>query len=261
MPILVYSAAPLREQPRQVGERLDVVDDGRLAVQADGGREERRLEPRHAAVAFEALDERGLLADDVGTGAPVEDDVDGEVGAEDVRADVAGGVRLVQRGGDALLGEGHLAADVQEALAEPGRVAGDEAPLDQLMGIAFHQQPVLVGARLALVAVDDEVARPHALGREAPLDAGGEAGAAATEHGGALDLVVDVGGGLGERRLQPLVAAGREVALERVGILVLEARRDDPRAVAGDEAGRTEYVAPLMMEAPFVTGDPDRRRW
>jgi hypothetical protein len=39
----------------------------------------------------------GLLAHDVGAGAPVQDDVDGEVGAEDVLADVAGGVGVVER--------------------------------------------------------------------------------------------------------------------------------------------------------------------
>ena len=84
-------------QPRQVGQRLDVVDDGRLAVQADGRREVRRLQPRHAAVALEALDQRRLFADDVRAGTPVQDDVDTEVGAEDVLADVAGRVRLVER--------------------------------------------------------------------------------------------------------------------------------------------------------------------
>ena len=56
-----------------------------------------------AAVALEALDERGLLADHVGTCAPVQHDVDAEVGAEDVLADVAGGIGLVQRGGDTLV--------------------------------------------------------------------------------------------------------------------------------------------------------------
>src|SRR5690606_23926840 len=56
----------LVDDPREVGDRLDVVDDRRLLVEAEGGREVRRLEAGHAPVALEALDEGGLLADDVG---------------------------------------------------------------------------------------------------------------------------------------------------------------------------------------------------
>ena len=224
VPIAVYADAPLAQQPRQVGERLDVVDDRRLAVQADGGREERRLQARHATVALEALDERRLLADDVRAGAPRHDDVDGEVGAEDVPADVAGGVGLVERGRHPLLGVGHLAADVQEALRQADRVAGDEAALDQLVGIELHEEAVLVRTRLALVAVDDEVARPHPLGRQPPLDAGGEAGAATAEDGGRADLLVDRLRRPAERGPQTLVAVGGEVAGERVRVVAPEPR-------------------------------------
>ena len=215
------------QQPRQVGQRLDVVDDRRLAVQPDGGREERRLQARHPAVALEALDERRLLADDVRAGAPLHDDVDGEVGAEDVLADVAGGVGLVERRGHTLLGGGHLAADVEEALREAGGVAGDQAALDQLVRIELHQQAVLVRAGLALVAVDDEVARPHALRREPPLHAGREAGAAAPEHGGRADLLVDGLRRAPQRGSEAGVAVGGEEAVERVGVLVPEPRRHD----------------------------------
>ena len=115
---------------------------------------------------FEALDQPGLLADDVRARAPREDDVDGEVGAEDVLADVAGGVRLVERLRDALLRERHLAAHVEERLPEADRVARDEDALDELVRIALHQHAVLVRAGLGLVAVDDEVARPHTGGRK-----------------------------------------------------------------------------------------------
>ena len=53
------------------GQRLDVVDDGRLAEGPfDGG--ERRLDARPGALAFQALDQAGLLAADVGAGAAVQ---------------------------------------------------------------------------------------------------------------------------------------------------------------------------------------------
>jgi hypothetical protein len=112
----------------------------------------------------------------------VQHDVDGEVRAEDVFADVTGGVCVVEGRGNALLRNGHLAADVQEALRQTGGVARNQTAFDQLVRIAFHQEAVLIGARLRFVTVDNEVARPHALGREAPFDARRETSATATEH-------------------------------------------------------------------------------
>jgi hypothetical protein len=45
--------ATVGHDPRDVGHGLDVVDHRRLAVEADGRREERRLDPREAALALE----------------------------------------------------------------------------------------------------------------------------------------------------------------------------------------------------------------
>ena len=86
--------AALEHDERHVGQRLDVVDDGRLAEQADLDRE-RRLVARLAALALDRLEERRLLAADVGAGAAPELDVEGEARAEDVGAEEAGGARRV----------------------------------------------------------------------------------------------------------------------------------------------------------------------
>ena len=102
--------------PRQVGEGFHVVDDRGPSVEPDGSREIGRLQPGHSPIALEALYEGCLLADYVGTGAPVQDDVDREVGAEDAGPDEVRGVRLVERCGNPLLGQRHLAPDVEEAL-------------------------------------------------------------------------------------------------------------------------------------------------
>jgi hypothetical protein len=53
---------------RQRREGLHVVDERGAAVQARNGRE-RRLQPGLAALALEALEQRGLLAADIGAGA------------------------------------------------------------------------------------------------------------------------------------------------------------------------------------------------
>ena len=220
--------------PRQVRQRLHVVDDGRLPVEPHRRREERRLQAGHAAVALEALDERRLLAHDVGAGAGVQHDVGAEVAAADLRAHVPRCVGLVERRGEALGRQRHLAAHVQEALRETQRVAGDEASLDELVRVALHQQAVLVGAGLALVAVHHQVARPDVRRAEAPLHPRREAGAAASQQAGRLDLGVHRGRRRGQRPAQALVAAGVEVAPEGVAVgEVPPGGHDHPGGVGG----------------------------
>ena len=61
-------------------------------------------------------------------------------------------------------------------------------PSIERVRVGHHQRQVLAGARLALVGVDDEVVRLAVVLRdEAPLHAGGEAGAAAAAQAGVLD--------------------------------------------------------------------------
>src|SRR5947209_10163914 len=64
----------VERDPREIGDRLDVVDDGGRPVETDGGREERRLDAGEAPLALETLDYRRLLAADVGAGARVDDE-------------------------------------------------------------------------------------------------------------------------------------------------------------------------------------------
>ena len=80
VPMPENQSAPWSRIGGHRGDRLDVVDHGRAGVEArDGG--ERRLEARLAATALEAVEQRGLLATDVGAGAGVHGDVEVEAGA------------------------------------------------------------------------------------------------------------------------------------------------------------------------------------
>ena len=63
-------------------ERQHVVDDGRLAEQALV-RRQRRLCAHDAAAAFEAFQQRGLLAADIGAGADADFDIEAVGGAAD----------------------------------------------------------------------------------------------------------------------------------------------------------------------------------
>ena len=192
---------------------------------------------RHPAVALERLDQCRLLTDDVGAGTPGQRDVDAELRPHDVLADIALGVGLVERLGEILLSGGHLASHIQEALAEAQGVTGNEAAFDQLVGVALHEEAILVGTGLGLVTIDHEVVGELAGRHESPLDAGREAGAAAAEHDRVTDLGVDIGRGAVECAPQAFVPAGRFVPLKRVAVFVDEPAGDDLGALVVDIAG------------------------
>ena len=96
VPIRAIGRAALAQDERDVDERLDVVDDGRLAEQPDLDRE-RRLVARLAALALDRFEERGLLAADVRAGAAPDLDVEAAARAQDVVAEQAGGPRRADR--------------------------------------------------------------------------------------------------------------------------------------------------------------------
>ena len=68
----------VRDDPGDVRQRLDVVDDGRALVEPLHG-QPRRAVARVALLAFEGREEAGGLAGDVRAGAAIDDDVAGEV--------------------------------------------------------------------------------------------------------------------------------------------------------------------------------------
>ena len=97
-----------------VRKRLDVVDQGRPAVEAlDRG--EGRLQPRVAALSLERVEQRRLLAADVGAGAAVDDQLDLLAAAEDVLAEEARVIGLLDGGVEDVALEVVLAADEDEA--------------------------------------------------------------------------------------------------------------------------------------------------
>src|SRR5680860_828854 len=114
---------------RHVGQRLDVVDQGRAAVEALD-RREWRLEARVAALSLQGIKERGLFATDVSAGATVDDQFEVVPGAEDVLAEVAGGVSL----GDGLVEDVALlvvlAADEDEGVTDVAGKRGDRDSFD-----------------------------------------------------------------------------------------------------------------------------------
>ena len=120
-------------------------------------RRERRLHARLAALAFERLEHAGLLAADVGARAAVDVHVELEARAHDAVAEDAVLVRLLDRPLQDLRRLRVLAADVDVAGVGLHRPAADRAPLDELVRVVLHEEPVLERARLGLVGVADQV--------------------------------------------------------------------------------------------------------
>src|SRR5690606_11849591 len=244
---------------------LDVVDRGRPAVHADRGRK-RRLEARLAHLAFEALEQRGLLAADVGAGTPVQTDLEVVARAAGVAADQARVVRLVDRRLQDLRLAHVFAADVDVAVGRAHADAGEQAALDQLVRIVAHDLPVLAGAGLALVGVDHEVDRAAVglLGHERHLEPGREAGAAAPAQPRLLDLLDDPVAALGDQLLGavPVAAPARAVEApvvlaEQVGedaVLVSEHR--DPSVPPGSSRRSRGPAGPSPRPSPPALSPP-----
>src|SRR4029077_10141398 len=148
---------------RQVAERLDVVDDRRLPVEALD-RRKGRLEPRLAPQSLERVDQRRLLTADVRPGAAVHDHLAVETAAEDVPADQPGAARLLDRALEEQTLVVVLAADVDERGAHLQRVGRDEQALDELVRALVDQVAVFEARGLGFVRVADEIAWERVLG-------------------------------------------------------------------------------------------------
>ena len=169
---------------RHGGERFHVVDHGRLAVEALL-RRERRLRHRHAALAFHGGDQGGLFAADECARAFHHADREIEIGAEEVLAEQAIRLGVGDRLADAFDGQRIFGADVHDAFVGADRASRDHHAFQHGVGIAFHDGAVHERARVAFVAVADDVFLIVLGGeREFPFEAGGETAAAAAAETG-----------------------------------------------------------------------------
>ena len=109
------------------------------------------------------------------------------VGAEDCFAEIALGIRLVDRSLDPASRLGVLAPYVDKGVVNLVGDRGDDDPLDHLVGVTLQKLAVFERPGLRLIGVDDEVGG-SCRGQEAPLEAGGECRTSAAEQTGHLDL-------------------------------------------------------------------------
>ena len=210
-------------------ERQHVVDHGRLAEQALV-RRQRRLGADDAAAAFQAFQQRGLLAADIGAGADPDLEIEAVIGAADALAEIAGAPRGLDRRVHRRDGVRIFRADVDVALGGADRDGGDRHALDHHEGIAFHDHAVGEGAAVAFVGVADDVFAVGAgLRHRLPLDAGREAGAAAAAQAG--------GGDIGEDGVRCQLQRALEALIALMGAVILDRARIDHAAAGEGQAG------------------------
>ena len=175
------------------GHGLDIVDDRRLVERAFDGRE-RRLDPRPGSLAFQAFDQPGLFAADVGRRAAMHVNIEREIGAADVLAQIAGLVAFVDGRLQTLIAQRVFVADVEIGRRGPGSVGAEDDAFDNLVRILLHQDAVVECARLALVGVDAHVdGAGMILRQEGPLQPGGKTGPAASAQVAGLDGLHELG--------------------------------------------------------------------
>ena len=180
------------DDPRHRGERLDVVDDrGPMQISVLG----RVWRPcgHLASQALDRVDQRSLLAGDVGAGALEDLDVEAGAGAEEVGAELTPRPRLRDGRPQRVAGPRVLGAHIDDPPRRPGSEGGEAHAREHAVGITLHQEPIDERSRIALVPVADQVAISvtRRFCCRAPLDRGGEAGAAATAQARGLDLATD----------------------------------------------------------------------
>ena len=210
---------PLEDDLRDVGERLDVVDDGRLAEQTlHGG--ERRTRTRLASVALDRGQQRRFLAANKRACAQTKLDVEVEAGGKYVLTQQAVFARLLDGDLKALDGNRVFRTDIYVALVCADGVAGDGHRLQHGVRVALEHRAVHKRAGVALVRVAYDVFLiRNALGGKVPLRAGGEARAAAAAQTAVGDELDDLRRRhLGQTFAERLIAVHRDVFVDDLGV-------------------------------------------
>lgn len=160
---------PLLDDVAHPVERLDILDEGRAAEQADLGDIGRPV-ARHGALALDQFDHRQFFAADISPGAAAQMHGHGSAQPRPVEP--------VQFLAQHQIEFGIFVAQVDVDLVRFHGPGGEEHAFDDAMRIAFQIMAVLEGARLAFVGVDAHQSRSGLGAHEAPLPPGGKARAA-----------------------------------------------------------------------------------
>ena len=122
-------------------------------------------------------------------------ELEAEVAAEDVLAEVTGRARFGERLFEALVRVPDLAVRVVVADRDAHRVPGDDHAFDDDVRVVAQEIAILERAGLAFVRIAHEIFRAGVLlGHEAPFEARRKAGAAAPRSAEALTVLITCSG-------------------------------------------------------------------
>jgi hypothetical protein len=192
---------------------------------------EKILVPRPGVgpAAFDGGHEGGLLAGDESARAADDLQVEDEARPQDVGAEEAVGPGLLEGFADAVDGQGVLVPDVEKTPVRADGPGPDDQAFDDGVGIGLEHRAVHERARIALVAVaDDVLGAPLRVAGGLPFHAGGEARPAPAAQAR--------GGDLGDnplRRHLPERLGRRFVSVG--GDIIVDPLRIDPSPVAEDD--------------------------
>ena len=217
-----------RQDIRQIGQGLDVAEEGGFAEQAMAGGEG-RPDPDLGPQALDGVQQGGLLPADVGPRARDDLKAKGGPGAAPPVPREVKGIQFADGRPDGRERLGILTADVEDAgIGADDSADGHHAGQDR-MGSLFQQPLVGVGPRVALVGIADDILLvTHGLAGGLDLEMEGEAGAPPSTQPGRLDLAQ---GG-----------CGRSLQGEQRGVISRERREGgEEDARRGQGAGGDRY--------------------
>ena len=199
-----------------IAKRLHVVDDRRAHIQPERGGEVGRLDARVGALAFEAFDEAGFFAANVGARAAVHVDFEVVPAAENVFTEVAFGACFGEGGVENFCTFGEFAANINVSKIHVIRPTGNDHSLDELMRIFVNDLAILERARLGFVRIANQINRLGIrMAHEAPFESAGKSRAAAPAQSGIQHTFAEL-------RLRRGVARGRDgQRLAQCGITAL----------------------------------------
>ena len=98
----------IAKQPRQICQRLDIVDDRWLTIKPVCGWKERWLEAWHSAISFEAFNQCCFFAHNICTSTPMQNNVHRKLRTQNIFTYITGCIRFVKCRRHALLGQRHF---------------------------------------------------------------------------------------------------------------------------------------------------------
>ena len=177
---------------RDVAERFHIVHHRRTLIEAlhrrKGG-----PDPWLAPLPLERLDESRFFSTNIGACPSMEVDIQIEIASQDLLSEEAVRIRLLEgpfQDRDRLQ---ELTAKIDIRSLGPNGVAGNDNPLEDLVGVPLQELPIFEGSGFSLIGIAEEIFRySRILGNKPPFHPGWKAGTPPPPKAGSFDHLDDL---------------------------------------------------------------------